>query len=70
MVAMGPERLRVLCVPVASFAVTNLSVISVSPWFYARCAGLLREDATAAVDRAVRRRIVIAQAFYAGGAAL
>lgn len=39
-------------------------------WFYAQCAGLLKSDVTDAADKAVRRRIVIAQALYAGGAAL
>jgi uncharacterized membrane protein len=47
-----------------------LGAVLYASWFYARCAGLLKEDVTDAVDKAVRRRIVIAQALYAGGAAL
>jgi len=39
-------------------------------WVYARCAGLLKAEVTADMGKAILRRIVIAQAFYAGGAAL
>jgi len=39
-------------------------------WRYARYAGLLKQDVTKEVCSAVARRIVIAQALYAGGAAL
>jgi uncharacterized membrane protein len=47
-----------------------LGVALYGSWVYARCAGLLKHDTPAGVDKAVRRRIVIAQALYAGGAAL
>jgi len=39
-------------------------------WFYARCAGLLKDGTPPDVDKAMRRRILIAQALYAAGAAL
>ena len=39
-------------------------------WQYARRAGLLKDDTTEAVSRAIERRIVVAQALYAAGAAL
>jgi uncharacterized membrane protein len=39
-------------------------------WVYARRAGLLRDEAGPEVDRAVRRRILVAQALYAFGALL
>ena len=47
-----------------------LGVTLYASWFYARCAGLLRADTAPEVYPAVRRRIVIAQALYASGAAL
>jgi uncharacterized membrane protein len=47
-----------------------LGVVLYISWFYARCAGLLTEGTTPAVDKAVRRRIVVAQTLYAAGAAL
>ena len=37
-------------------------------WTHAERAGLLRETATAAVSKAVKRRIIVAQALYACGA--
>jgi len=39
-------------------------------WFHARSAGLLREEATADVTRAIWRRTVVAQLLYALGASL
>lgn len=39
-------------------------------WVYARRAGLLKDEAGPEVDRAIRRRIGVAQALYAFGAAL
>jgi len=39
-------------------------------WRYAKHAGLVKADVMAVVDRSVERRIVIAQALYAAGAAL
>ncbi|HEX6655247.1 MAG TPA: TMEM175 family protein [Candidatus Limnocylindria bacterium] len=39
-------------------------------WIYAKRAGLLKEEAGPDVDRAVRRRILVAQALYAFGALL
>jgi uncharacterized membrane protein len=39
-------------------------------WAYAKRAGLLKEEAGPEVDRAVRRRILVAQALYAFGALL
>lgn len=47
-----------------------LGLVLYASWAYARCAGLLNEDTTPAIDKAVRRRIAIAQALYAAGAAL
>ena len=47
-----------------------LGAVLYASWFYARCAGLLKESTEPEVDKAVRRRIVVAQALYAGGAAL
>lgn len=47
-----------------------LGVVLYASWVYAGCAGLVKEGTPPEVDRAVRRRIVIAQALYAGGAAL
>ena len=44
---------------------TGLAILAV--WIYARRAGLLREDVGPEIDRAIRRRIVIAQALYAMG---
>jgi TMEM175 potassium channel family protein len=39
-------------------------------WAYARRAGLLKDEAGPSVDRAIRRRILLAQALYAFGALL
>jgi uncharacterized membrane protein len=39
-------------------------------WVYARGASLLKEEVTPEMDKAGRRRILVAQAFYAAGAAL
>jgi uncharacterized membrane protein len=39
-------------------------------WQYVRRAGLLKSDAPAGIDTALRRRILVAQALYAAGAAL
>ena len=44
---------------------TGLAILAV--WVYARRAGLLREDVGPEIDRAIRRRIVLAQALYAIG---
>jgi len=47
-----------------------LGVVLYWSWTYAVRAGLLKEDAPPEIDLSVRRRIVIAQALYALGAAL
>jgi uncharacterized membrane protein len=47
-----------------------LGVALYASWFYARCAGLLKDGTPPDVDKAMRRRILIAQALYAAGAAL
>ncbi|HEY1612466.1 MAG TPA: TMEM175 family protein [Rhizomicrobium sp.] len=47
-----------------------LGVILFASWSYARHAGLIGDDAPPEIDRAVRRRILIAQGLYALGAAL
>jgi uncharacterized membrane protein len=47
-----------------------LGVLIYASWAYARHAGLVKEDTSADVDRAIKRRILIAQALYAFGAAL
>ena len=47
-----------------------LGVMLFASWRYATRAGLVRDDAPAGIGRSVERRIVIAQALYAGGAAL
>jgi uncharacterized membrane protein len=39
-------------------------------WFYAKCAGILKEEVTVEAAKAVENRIVVAQALYALGAAL
>jgi uncharacterized membrane protein len=39
-------------------------------WQYVRRAGLLKSDAPAGIDTVLRRRILVAQALYAAGAAL
>ncbi len=52
---------------------SNILLLGVSlyvSWFYARCAGLLREDTPPDVDSVIRRRVLIAQSLYAVGAAL
>ncbi|MDQ2935228.1 MAG: TMEM175 family protein [Chloroflexota bacterium] len=47
-----------------------LGVLIYVSWAYAWRAGLVKEDTATGVDRAIRRRILIAQALYAFGAAL
>jgi uncharacterized membrane protein len=47
-----------------------LGVILDASWRYATRAGLLKDDVSIEVQRAIRRRIVIAQTLYALGAAL
>jgi len=47
-----------------------LGVLIYASWAYARRAGLVKDDTTADVDRAIKRRILIAQALYGFGAAL
>jgi uncharacterized membrane protein len=47
-----------------------LGSILFGAWTYARRGGLLKEEAGPAVDRAVRRRILVAQALYGFGALL
>ncbi len=47
-----------------------LGAILYASWRYATRAGLLKDDVPVEVRRAIRRRIVIAQALYAMGAAL
>ena len=47
-----------------------LGTLLFASWRYAARAGLVRADAPAGIGRAVERRIVIAQALYAAGAAL
>ena len=47
-----------------------LGAILYASWRYATRAGLLKDDVPVEVRRAIRRRIVIAQALYALGAAL
>jgi uncharacterized membrane protein len=47
-----------------------LGAILYASWRYATQAGLLKDDVPVEVRRAIRRRIVIAQALYALGAAL
>jgi uncharacterized membrane protein len=47
-----------------------LGAILYGSWRYATRAGLLKEDVPLEIRRAVRRRIVFAQGFYAFGAAL
>ncbi len=47
-----------------------LGAVLFASWRYATRAGLLGPDVTPVVDRSVERRIVIAQALYAFGAAL
>ena len=47
-----------------------LGTILFLAWAYARRAGLLRDEAGTEVDRAIRRRILVAQALYAFGALL
>jgi uncharacterized membrane protein len=47
-----------------------LGVLIYASWTYARRAGLVKDDTPADVDRAIKRRILVAQALYAFGAAL
>ena len=47
-----------------------LGVLIYASWAYARRAGLVKDDTPADVDRAIKRRILIAQALYGFGAAL
>jgi uncharacterized membrane protein len=47
-----------------------LGSILFGAWLYARRAGLLKDEAGTDVDRAIRRRILVAQALYAFGALL
>jgi uncharacterized membrane protein len=47
-----------------------LGVLLFAGWWYARRARLLKEEGSAAVSRAIYRRIVIAQGLYAFGALL
>ena len=47
-----------------------LGSILFGAWIYARRAGLLKDEAGPEVDRAIRRRIVVAQALYGFGALL
>jgi uncharacterized membrane protein len=47
-----------------------LGIVLYGSWAYARRAGLLTEDVTEDVNRAVKRRILIAQGLYALGALL
>jgi uncharacterized membrane protein len=47
-----------------------LGAILYASWRYATQAGLLKDDVPVEIRRAIRRRIVIAQALYAFGAAL
>ena len=47
-----------------------LGVLIYASWTYARRAGLVKDDTPADVDRAIKRRILIAQALYGFGAAL
>jgi TMEM175 potassium channel family protein len=48
----------------------GLGVLIYVSWAYASRTGLVKEDTAIGVDRAIRRRILIAQALYAFGAAL
>jgi uncharacterized membrane protein len=48
----------------------GLGVLIYVSWAYACRTGLVKEDTAIGVDRAIRRRILIAQALYAFGAAL
>ena len=50
--------------------VLALGVILFATWRYAKHAGLIEAEVTAVIDRSVERRIIIAQALYAFGAAL
>jgi uncharacterized membrane protein len=47
-----------------------LGMILYLAWIYAHRAGLLKDEAGPQVDHAIRRRILVAQALYAFGAAL
>jgi uncharacterized membrane protein len=47
-----------------------LGMILYLAWIYARRSGLLKDEAGPTVDHAIRRRILVAQALYAFGAAL
>jgi uncharacterized membrane protein len=47
-----------------------LGIVLYGSWSYARRAGLLKDEATADVNKAVTHRILIAQALYAFGALL
>ena len=47
-----------------------LGAMLFASWRYATRAGLVRDDAPVGIGRSVERRIVMAQALYAGGAAL
>ena len=47
-----------------------LGVLIYASWTYARRAGLVKDDTPADVDRAIKRRVLVAQALYAFGAAL
>ena len=47
-----------------------LGAMLFASWRYAARAGLVRDDAPVGIGRSVERRIVMAQALYAGGAAL
>jgi uncharacterized membrane protein len=47
-----------------------LGIVLLSSWLYARRAGLVKSDTPPEVTKAIERRIVVAQALYAVGAAL
>jgi uncharacterized membrane protein len=52
------------------FNIFVLGTILLGAWIYAKRAELLKPDAGPTVDHAIRRRILLAQALYAFGAAL
>jgi uncharacterized membrane protein len=60
-------RIALLC---HSSNVLIFGIVLYLSWFHASRASLLKEDTTAEVGRAVRRRIVVAQALYGFGALL
>jgi uncharacterized membrane protein len=50
--------------------IVALGALLYASWFYAERAGLVKDNVAAGLGGAIRRRIVFAQLFYAGGAAL